>query len=182
MYYVNLALYQRWLWYGGFLPAHGCQVINTSVSSAQWGRNVTDTPETFVKQAFTLHSPRFINLIPEMRLHLIICYSKYAGTILKFNGVERLGEVGLSHAVLLTSMDLLFSSSMLTNVGSPLCRLSWSGLWSEIFLVWEDRFQRRWDEIPAFTSATHKVNEGVLCIGTRSPLCGHDFLRFLQYK
>lgn len=61
------------------------------------------TPEAFVKQAFTLHGARFVNLIPKMWWCLIICYSKCAGTILKFNGAERLMEVSLSHTRLLTS-------------------------------------------------------------------------------
>ena len=60
-------------------------------------------PETCVKQVFRLRVARFINLTPKMRLCLIICYSKCAGTILEFNGAERLVEVSLSHAVLLTS-------------------------------------------------------------------------------
>lgn len=60
------------------------------------------TPETFVKQPFTLHGARFINLIPKMRLCLIIWYCKCAGTILKFNGAERLVEASLSHTILLT--------------------------------------------------------------------------------
>lgn len=63
------------------------------------GKNVGVTPEAFVKQAFTLHGARFVNLIPKMRLCLIICYFKRAGTILKFNGAERSVEVSLSHAV-----------------------------------------------------------------------------------
>lgn len=61
------------------------------------------TPEIFVKQAFTSQGARFINLISKMRACLIACYSKFPGTILKFNGVERLVEVRLSHAALLIS-------------------------------------------------------------------------------